>query len=451
MSLKIIRNISCVRAARNNVGAFCTDGQHRRAARCCRHDAPSFRQGLSPSTPKSDQVQISPAASPEILHHTVWRTWLFIAYSDERWLCYQPSPPHLYISLKKGWENVLSELMGVKRLNFLTCSDGAQNWAGLQPIRALFTTHKSKLWTGVYLDWSPDLLLPVISLLDGSTGPPQSIPRSQSAGACRLLTSSGQKGWRRKRRTGRMNWLKTTSSSTPPPPTRTCICRAASNRPSTARRLWRECTKVKKSVTTTAGQVGQLSMGTSPWWVDHVRPLPVRPVKTNTCQHLGDSPYPPLSNLPLVLQIVWKRTTTIGAAWAFRKDGRLVVVIKYAPPGNVASAKAYRNNVFPPLPTTGPPPVVETGSAVHKASAGFVVSVVLLALASFYWEFQNDFPDGTVHSSPKIESQVYATWGSTRLRILAWRPSQPMWLIDVRLFGSMTEMSVDINTDKKHQ
>ena len=26
----------------------------------------------------------SPAASPEISHRTVWRTWLFIAYSDER-------------------------------------------------------------------------------------------------------------------------------------------------------------------------------------------------------------------------------------------------------------------------------------------------------------------------------------------------------------------------------
>ena len=39
---------------------------------------------VSPFTPKSDQFQISPAASPEILHHTVWRTWLFIAYSDER-------------------------------------------------------------------------------------------------------------------------------------------------------------------------------------------------------------------------------------------------------------------------------------------------------------------------------------------------------------------------------
>ena len=33
-------------------------------------------------TPKSDQYQISPAASPEICPHTVWRTWLFIACSD---------------------------------------------------------------------------------------------------------------------------------------------------------------------------------------------------------------------------------------------------------------------------------------------------------------------------------------------------------------------------------
>ena len=41
---------------------------------------------VNPFTPESDQCQISPAASPEILHHTVRRTWLFIAYSDERWL-----------------------------------------------------------------------------------------------------------------------------------------------------------------------------------------------------------------------------------------------------------------------------------------------------------------------------------------------------------------------------
>ena len=41
---------------------------------------------VNPLTPKSDQFQISPAASPEILHHKVWRNWLFITYSDERWL-----------------------------------------------------------------------------------------------------------------------------------------------------------------------------------------------------------------------------------------------------------------------------------------------------------------------------------------------------------------------------
>ena len=37
----------------------------------------------------SDQCQNSPAASQEIWHHTVWRTWLFIAYSDEKWLYYK--------------------------------------------------------------------------------------------------------------------------------------------------------------------------------------------------------------------------------------------------------------------------------------------------------------------------------------------------------------------------
>ena len=46
----------------------------------------------------SDQLQISPAASPVILHHTVWRTWLFIAYSDKRRLCHQFALPHWYIS-----------------------------------------------------------------------------------------------------------------------------------------------------------------------------------------------------------------------------------------------------------------------------------------------------------------------------------------------------------------
>ena len=57
---------------------------------------PSSEQDtFNPFTPKSDQIQISPAASPVILHHTVWRTWLFIAYSDGKWF---PLPNSHYLT-----------------------------------------------------------------------------------------------------------------------------------------------------------------------------------------------------------------------------------------------------------------------------------------------------------------------------------------------------------------
>ena len=76
---------------------------------------------LNPFTPKSDQSPISPVASPEILHHTIWRTWLFIAYSDERWLHYQFSLPNPYISLEEGWENVLFELGSERAVRLREC------------------------------------------------------------------------------------------------------------------------------------------------------------------------------------------------------------------------------------------------------------------------------------------------------------------------------------------
>ena len=62
---------------------------------------------INPFTPKSGQFQVSPAASPEISRHTVWRIWLFIAYySNERLLYFQFSL-HTYTFLFNGWENVL--------------------------------------------------------------------------------------------------------------------------------------------------------------------------------------------------------------------------------------------------------------------------------------------------------------------------------------------------------
>ena len=70
---------------------------------------PHCRQ-VNPFTPESDQCQNSPAASQEIWHHTVWRTWLFITYSDEKWLYYKFSLHHSYNRFLKGWENTLFEL-----------------------------------------------------------------------------------------------------------------------------------------------------------------------------------------------------------------------------------------------------------------------------------------------------------------------------------------------------
>ena len=72
---------------------------------------------FNPFTPKSGQFQTSPAASPAISHHTVWRTWLFIAYSDERWLLYyQFSVHHIYILCLKGWEYMYFLSSGVNGL-----------------------------------------------------------------------------------------------------------------------------------------------------------------------------------------------------------------------------------------------------------------------------------------------------------------------------------------------
>ena len=65
---------------------------------------------FNPSTPKSDQVQISPVASPVILHHTVLRTWLFIAYSDWKMILVPVLTTSLIHFSWKGWENVLFEL-----------------------------------------------------------------------------------------------------------------------------------------------------------------------------------------------------------------------------------------------------------------------------------------------------------------------------------------------------
>ena len=56
---------------------------------------------INPFTPGSDQFQISLTASPEILHHTLWRTWLFPGYSERSLYTSNFSLPHSYISPKR--------------------------------------------------------------------------------------------------------------------------------------------------------------------------------------------------------------------------------------------------------------------------------------------------------------------------------------------------------------
>ena len=79
--------------------------------RCCQFKAYPF-------TPKSDEVQISLATSPEILHHTKWRTWLFFACSNKRWSCpvsILTTSLTFYVSLKR-----------LRECNLHTCMCGSE-------------------------------------------------------------------------------------------------------------------------------------------------------------------------------------------------------------------------------------------------------------------------------------------------------------------------------------
>ena len=65
---------------------------------------------FNPFTPKSDQFQISPAASPVILHHILWRIQLFIALLRCKIIILSILTTSLMYCSLKGCENVLFEL-----------------------------------------------------------------------------------------------------------------------------------------------------------------------------------------------------------------------------------------------------------------------------------------------------------------------------------------------------
>jgi len=98
--------------------------------------------------------------------------------------------------------------------------------------------------------------------------------------------------------------------------------------------------------------------------------------------------------------LIWRNSKQIGAAFAIRKDKRLVVSIKYNPGGNVVGY--FKRNVFPPTAsllgpewTQNPPefarcPIFtatesaeESSQPYVKGSAGLVALTVELFTGSF--------------------------------------------------------------------
>ena len=140
---------------------------------------------VNPFTPESDQCQNSPAASQEIWHHTVWRTWLFIAYSDEKWLYYKFSLHHSYNRFLKGWENTLFEL----RSEMVNKSDNRENhsvWLQTKSDSTQFYFHK--IWVIIECGANSATLL-----TNSCASPPSSRITTKFAVSGPLL-------WRRKER-----------------------------------------------------------------------------------------------------------------------------------------------------------------------------------------------------------------------------------------------------------
>lgn len=80
-------------------------------------------------------------------------------------------------------------------------------------------------------------------------------------------------------------------------------------------------------------------------------------------------------------QVVWKNTKEIGAAVKTRKDGRLIVVIRYSPAGNFVGEENFRKNV---LPKKGWVPPTEAGAPQTCFNVVFACLVLFVGIAFNY-------------------------------------------------------------------
>ena len=125
---------------------------------------------INPFTPKSDQCQNSPAASQEIWHHTVRRTWLFIAYSDEKWLYYKFLLHHSYNRFLKGWENTLFELRSERVKLWETTFSLLCDVKCLVRLQGKFDIHHTWEWKGAVYSTASVLQWSAVALRIGARG-----------------------------------------------------------------------------------------------------------------------------------------------------------------------------------------------------------------------------------------------------------------------------------------
>ena len=108
------------------------------------------------TAPKSDQCQISPAASaPEILHYTVWRIWLFITYSDETRLYYNSHHLTYTFLFKRLGECTFElgiEIWSLMRFNLVSTPNLSLHlWVGLCcPVLKTLTLLQTKIYDFPY-------------------------------------------------------------------------------------------------------------------------------------------------------------------------------------------------------------------------------------------------------------------------------------------------------------
>lgn len=96
---------------------------------------------------------------------------------------------------------------------------------------------------------------------------------------------------------------------------------------------------------------------------------------------LVDNSFNLLTLYDVFIKLVWKKTREIGADFKTRTDGRLVVVVRYFPPGNYVGEEPFRNNVLRPRDWQ-PPTQPEENAGIALVFSNFALVAFIVVVSS---------------------------------------------------------------------